>query len=59
MNDDQLMDIIDNINGYGEDYKKYATPEAIKSIRQALKYLPAATGVGMGLDNNTNNTDNK
>lgn len=58
MSDDQLMDIIDNINGYGEDYKKYATPEAIKGIRQALKYLPAATGISVGLNNNTNNTDN-
>ena len=52
MSDDQLMDIINNINGYGEDYKKYATPEAIKGIRQALKYLPAATGIGIGLNNN-------
>lgn len=39
----------------GEDYQKYATPEAIKGIRQALKYLPAATGIGVGLDNNNNN----
>lgn len=58
MSDDQLMDIIDSINGYGEDYKKYATPEAIKGIRQALKYLPAATGIGIGLNNNINNTNN-
>lgn len=58
MSDDQLMDIIDNINGYGEDYKEYATPDAIKHIRLALKYLPAATGIGIGLNNNINNTNN-
>ena len=57
MSDDQLMNVINSINRYGEDYKEYATPEAIKGIRQALKYLPAATGIGIGL-NNTNNTDN-
>lgn len=49
------MDIIESINGYGEDYKKYATPEAIKGIRKALKYAPIATGIGVGLGNSNNN----
>ncbi len=55
LSDEELMDIVKNINGYGYDYAQRSKKETPHLIRKALKYAPATTGIGMGLNNNTNN----
>ena len=55
LSDEELMDIVKNINGYGYDYAQRSKKETPHLIRKALKYAPIATGVGVGLNTNTNN----
>ena len=55
LSDEELMDIVKNINGYGYDYAQRSKKETPHFIRQALKYAPIATGISIGLNNNNNN----
>lgn len=50
LSDEELMDIVKNINGYGYDYAQRSKKETPHLIRKALKYAPA--GIGIGLNNN-------
>lgn len=52
LSDDELMNIVKNTNEYGYDYAQSSKKETPHLIRQALKYAPAATGIGIGLNNN-------
>ena len=50
LSDEELMDIVKNINGYGYDYAQRSKKETPHLIRQALKYAPIATGISIGLN---------